>query len=484
MPLSLAHLPTSPPYDPTADAGGSSDPLGTQAGSERLAEVLLPGFTARMWRARLLTLSVVAADIAAAVVQKSGDQEELRLKARLAFERLFVSSLVRCEEAEPSRYSGVSRRIPGRRIARRALHTGDEPLTGQNFIKGQAVNGPTGVMSRLARNLGLLDEEGRVTGEGDDLKSAWARSVTETGQDGQTNEHPGARFCRTVVSAVLEHVRSGTWPKRKASVWLLLTDALRPDRVPIAERRLLGRLLDEEPNHQIRPRVLRLLREERCLEIYGHGLDADDRGLVERSVLQEGVRTLLADGPVDRLIESAVRTIDAFERFSVSLGVVFNRVLWGLRAVGGSGSPERLLEVGEVLAAVHWCLLRLGKLLPELRAIHLDVASETAFEEQRVPDLIDSASRDAENALVSATGLLDAVLKRHERVQRDKQKPIWVARSTTWTLMPGTPVPEPRPLDGPESFLHPYRVLNAYALLRDLRLVKGVRSYDKTDGEE
>src|SRR6516225_5000401 len=106
MPLSIANMPISPPYDPAADASGSSDPLGTLGGSERLAEVLLPGLTARMWRARLLTLAVVAADGADAVVRKSGDQEDLRLRARLGFERLHVSSLVRCEENDPGTYSG------------------------------------------------------------------------------------------------------------------------------------------------------------------------------------------------------------------------------------------------------------------------------------------------------------------------------------------------------------------------------------------
>jgi hypothetical protein len=55
MPLSLADMQALPPYDPAADASGSSDPLGTLAVSERLAEMLLPGLTARMWRARLLT---------------------------------------------------------------------------------------------------------------------------------------------------------------------------------------------------------------------------------------------------------------------------------------------------------------------------------------------------------------------------------------------------------------------------------------------
>ncbi|HUY36465.1 MAG TPA: hypothetical protein VMV69_27255 [Pirellulales bacterium] len=170
-------MPSSPPYDPVADASGSSDPLGTMGGSERLAEVLLPGLTARMWRARLLTFAVVAADIADEVVRRSSDQEDLRLKAKLAFERLFVSGLVRREADVPERYSGSSRRLPGQRIARQVLRFTDEPLTRQNFIKGQAVNGQSGVMSRLARHLELLGDDGQVAGRGFDLRSEWARSA-------------------------------------------------------------------------------------------------------------------------------------------------------------------------------------------------------------------------------------------------------------------------------------------------------------------
>lgn len=55
MPLSLLALPNPTPYDPAEDPPGSIDPLGTLHLSERLADLLLPGFTARMYRARFLT---------------------------------------------------------------------------------------------------------------------------------------------------------------------------------------------------------------------------------------------------------------------------------------------------------------------------------------------------------------------------------------------------------------------------------------------
>lgn len=51
MPLSLLALPNATPYDAAEDPPGSIDALGTLPLWERLADVLLPGFTARMYRA-------------------------------------------------------------------------------------------------------------------------------------------------------------------------------------------------------------------------------------------------------------------------------------------------------------------------------------------------------------------------------------------------------------------------------------------------
>ena len=56
MPLLAPALPTSTPFDPAEDPQSSIDPMGTLAHAERLVEVLLPGMTARMWRARFLTV--------------------------------------------------------------------------------------------------------------------------------------------------------------------------------------------------------------------------------------------------------------------------------------------------------------------------------------------------------------------------------------------------------------------------------------------
>lgn len=478
MPLQLSQMPSATPYDPTADAAGSADPIGTLGGSERLAEVLLPGLTARMWRARLLTFAVVAADVADAIVRQSGDEEDLRLRARLAFERLFVSGLVRCEESDPGRYSGVPRRVPGRRVASRALHADDEPLTRQNFIKGQAVNGPSGIIARLAHHLGLLDDVGRVAGCGHDLRSAWAR-----GADAGDADSPfSGSFYDRALGAVTDYVNDGSWPKARAPLWSVMVDALRPDRIPSAERRVIIRLFSTEPEYGIRPRVLELLRDQRCVRAYDEAT-ADSRGAIERAIMLDGIRPLLGKDVVDHHIAVAIRTINAYEEFSSVFADLFNVILWSLRAAGGNGSLTRILHPQPVVAAMKRYHGQVPGLCARVRAILPEIAHCGPFEAQGIPALMSQVLQDAERGVSSIDDLVNSVLTRHDRVQREKHKPIWVDRSATWTLMPGTPVNEEPWRKRAMAFVHPCRLVNAYAIMNDLQLIKAMRFNGDDDGE-
>jgi hypothetical protein len=62
------------------------------------------------------------------------NRDELRLDARLAFERLFVSAVVRIADRDPQ-FTNAPRGLPGRDLAKTALLSG-EPLTSANFLKG------------------------------------------------------------------------------------------------------------------------------------------------------------------------------------------------------------------------------------------------------------------------------------------------------------------------------------------------------------
>src|SRR5450759_2372764 len=104
MPLSTNALPLPTPYDATEDPASSIDPLGTLAFAERLAEELLPGLTSRMWQARFLTFAAVSALISERVVALMAEREDVRLEARLAFERMYVSAIVRAHAESPEEW--------------------------------------------------------------------------------------------------------------------------------------------------------------------------------------------------------------------------------------------------------------------------------------------------------------------------------------------------------------------------------------------
>jgi len=195
MPLAAALPLAMPPYA-TEDPPGSIDPLGTLSHAERLADLLLPGLTARMWQARLLTVATVTAAVAERALRHLGGREDARLDARLAFERLAVSGVVPLALKFPDAYGPARRGLPGSALARAALASGDEPLTRHNFLKGQAVNGPYGVMVRVALHLGLVDEDGRLGRNGPALLLAWAEDQQLPGvlDDEGRAARPGAAW--------------------------------------------------------------------------------------------------------------------------------------------------------------------------------------------------------------------------------------------------------------------------------------------------
>src|SRR5437879_3839603 len=98
MPFAVDWFPYSTPLDPSEDPPTNIDPLGLTTPAERLADLLVPGFTVRTWRARMITLSALAAHVADCVVKKMSNRDEVRLPARLAFERLYVAAVARAEK--------------------------------------------------------------------------------------------------------------------------------------------------------------------------------------------------------------------------------------------------------------------------------------------------------------------------------------------------------------------------------------------------
>jgi hypothetical protein len=453
-------LPQSSPYDRAEDPPGSIDPLGTATGAEQLAEVLLPHLTARMWRARFLTFAALAAEVSQRVAES---REVSALDARLAFERLFLSALAR-QEASDDSWRKATRRLPGIGLARKALRLGDQPLEQANFLKGQAVNGPCGVIARLARDVGVVDLEGKL-GE-TELLSAWAEDQKLPGLLDDHNAREGAKWLKNLVRQVAKCLDvSGYWPGQSWSGWEDLARILRPDEIGPRETHVLRRFLLKD-HLGIRRRVVERLAEPQMIEVYRREKNGD----AERAVLVQGFQSKSDD--MDRTLCATIALIDAYESVSGLLETIFRGLLWSLTR--NNGHASRTVIVGELqfqsvmakaVSEMGPAADRLQKAIPAFAADALACERRSVDIERMngVLEVARAASHDLDDAVT-------AVMDRHRKTQNEKGKGVWIEEGDRWALMSGfgDTAEAPKWFD---FYLHPYRVRNVYSLLADLKLV-------------
>lgn len=463
MPLQSDWLPVATPHDPAEDPPGSLDPLGTLLQAERLAEILLPGFTVRMWRGRLLTIATMAAWVADQVVTRLNNRDEVRLEARLAFERLVVSAIIRRTERDAA-YKDAPRNLPGRELARTALLAG-EPLTRANFLKGQAVNGPFGVMARLARQLELVDVDDRPGKNAARLLSEWADDEALDGILDEKGDRAGAKWLSEAVSRTIACVVDAKWPGSGYAIWDQLAEHLRPDRIGRREKRFL---LDTLCSSSPRKRMVELLRlnDELFRNVWkGQG----SRGEAERTVLLGGIRPNLTDDPVDRLIDAAIAAAEAYEQTAALLQQTFDSLIFAIKERDGRARLEDIL--GDPRVGRHLAKTRLGleKIIPTIdRALDL-LEKQPAVSRSQVVDPLHQIKIEAEEAKMSVERLVNAVMRRHLRVQQLKRKASWIEPGVQWTLMPGEHRVEGGALPNwQNTYLHPFKIPNVYSLLGDL----------------
>jgi hypothetical protein len=468
MALSDDCLPVSTPLDPAEDPPGSLDPLGSLLPAERLAEILLPGFTARMWRSRLLTIATVAAAVAERAVARMVNRDDRRLDARLAFERLFVSAVVRLADRDP-KFTNAPRGLPGRDLAKTALLSG-EPLTSVNFLKGQAVNGPFGVIARLARQLELIDDEGQMGRNAVTLLMAWADDEGLHGilDDDLVTARTGAKWMSDAVRQTVSCLDHHEWPGLNNSIWTQLATHIRPDRIGSRERRVLREMLCSSP---VRRRMVDLLKM--TIDVYREARDKDgNRGAVERAVLIRGVLPELGDGATDHLIGAAIGAADAYEQTAGLLQQAFDGMVWGLKGRGGRARPEAVTADARLSRHLERTRIGLQKIVPILDIAARILGNQPSVSQSLVVEPLRLVREDAARASASLQSLTDTVLRRHERVQRDKRKSPWIECEPYWTLMPGEHrVDGDLPPVRTGAYLHPFKITNAYSLLMDLGYV-------------
>ena len=479
MSLLPKYLPQATPLDPAEDPPGSIDPLGTLGAAERIAEVLFPAFTARMWRPRFLTFAAMASLVTQRVSAAGTGVVDGGLAGRLGFERLFVSGVVRQQIREPGARGRATRRLPGSLLARRALRSGDQPLGRNNFLKGQAVNGPFGVIARLARHLGIVDEDDRLGRSGEELLLAWSADEELPGLlDEDNSGSPGQQWLDRFVQATASHIADSQWRSSGWSGWQELSDRLRPDQVGRQERRVLRRLLNGD---SIRSRCLELLCEPTAVAAYRAASDSGRSEQDRRVLLEAMLPALSVNGQEeDRVIDLTIRLADAYERVTSLLEVVFNGLLWGLTRRGAQARPDEL-EADKQLQPVFRSVCQ--QLPRSVRVLNEHIERIPAF--PKIADLnpIEPLETLAVQASTSAEGpahLIEVVISRHRDIQSAKGKGMWIELGDRWTLMPGFGWAAETPPEAEVIYLHTFRVPNAYSFLGDL----GLAAVEVPDGEE
>ncbi|REJ74579.1 MAG: hypothetical protein DWQ34_06775 [Planctomycetota bacterium] len=473
-------LPLPTPYDPAEDPPGSIDPLGTVTTAEQLAEILFPGLTSRMWRVRHLTFTALAALLAERAAAKEGGNEDLRLEARLGLERLFVSSIARKESHEDG-WQPAAKRLPGISLARRAIQAGNQPLGKQNFLKGQAINGPFGVVQRLARNLDIIDNDNRLSRNGEQLLLEWS---AEQGLDGILDEEnsgsPGAKWLKRIASGVVRHVQNGWWPGGGWSGWDDLATLLRPDTPDSRERAVLFQLLTD-PVSDVRKRSIELLLSPATVQAYRAATTNGSAGGLDQMILAQELpdRIRGAEEDVDRLILYTANLIDSFEQLAGHLESAFRGLLWALTHRGGRSTVDQLLADPSLAQHIDTSRDSLAAATTRFHSLMSRMPEHPQVAESIDSERLDGVLQDALAGVSDRASLVQAVMDRHARVQQQKKKGVWVERDEPhWTLMPGFGDSEASPPDYSGTYLHPFRISNAYSFLSDLGRVRGIRVPD------
>jgi hypothetical protein len=433
-----------------------------------------------MWRVRLLTFAALAAEVSGRV---AAGRDDRLVEARLAFERLFVSAIAR-QEVQDTHWRKASQRLPGIGLARQALRAGDQPLARANFLKGQGVNGPFGVISRLARDIGVVDESGELERSGTELLLAWADDQALPGLLDDEAGREGAAWLRKLVKQVTSYLEDGqNWPAKHWPGWLDLASRLRPDQSGPRERHVIKKLLLSDPLG-LRERVVRKLAESDIISIYRTAMSQSDRGEVERAVITQGLSRVGSDDEVGQALHTSIELIDAYESVSGIMESVFRGILWGLTRNNGQASRTTVVNdpvLRPFLEHAHTKLRPATKSFQsKLESFEADplAAKRRSVDIDRMHKLLD----DANAALPCVDDCVSAVMDRHVRVQKEKNKGVWIEDDKKWTLMPGFGDTADEPLQY-NWYLHPYRITNIYGMLADLKVVPEVKAIDGEESE-
>nr|WP_143546974.1 hypothetical protein [Rhodococcus sp. 06-418-1B] len=412
-------LPQLSTFDPPVSGEGSLDPMGLGAISERLSDVLVPGFRARMSRYRLLTAMAVGS-----VVCEPFESERAKdgvTTPQIAFEWIVLEAFARSSNT-------ALRGIPGLQKAR-AVKDRRDRLSANSYLKGPSVFGFHGVYKPLATDLDIVTRTLSPGRRQPALIEAWERESSLTGfLDGKAGS-PGGDLRKDIHAAMrrsFDTMRCEVAPTGKAI--RTLAEALDPDDAGAGERSELRTAFYDGP----------ALRSElaRLLEV---GLD-DAR--TEREAI--AVIADAASAELRQILDAVV----AYENFARTLDVCFRtlcHVSYSLNT-----TPITPASIHE-----HPTFVESAARLPGLHRRVTDtlgsVLSSTIEFGTRFSEFADSTT---------PADLAELVMNHHSSIQASKPplgKRSWFEPyKNGWLVRAGYEVSVQPALDGP--FIHPTRV--------------------------
>lgn len=422
-------LPFVTDLDPDRAGEGSLDPLGLARLADRLADGIAPEVTARMSRIRFVTAIAVCSQLLgepADILSTDGTP------AYLAFEWHIVESFVRVPPA-----SGADA-VPGIQKARARLRDRRRHLNGPSYLETPKVFGFHGVYKRIARDMELVDENLVLLPRGDELVASWEREQQLEGFARRLPRTRGGRLALQLKGQVERALdKGGVELGRGSQWWPVISGALGPGDAGTRERRQLwGWLIDRR--REVRREIALLIGRDR-------DSSTDERGAVEQllgETLSGELRTRLL--AIDAF-EAAVRPLD--DGFRLLRSIATQRIPSVVAAADAATNPTMREIAGSLPGAVRSASERLERV-----GLAGDFEAELGHFAEPLP----------------ADQLVEAILDRHDDVQRRKGKRAWFEREDQGFAVRGI-----GRLDDPfaprSAYLHPYRIFALRSFARDLR---------------
>lgn len=394
-------LPRLSAYDPGAVGEGGLDPLGLSAVADRIADILVPGIRARMSQPRFVTLSAIGSIAYQTLHGLTADQGKTTVD--IAFEWLVVEALVR--HSANGRLEG----LPGNHKAARAK-AANERLSRRNYLNGPRVFGFTGVYRPFSRDSGVLDTNDLPQENAARLVYAWERDFNLPGYvEGITSKN-GGRLRREITNACKRTLEQGECSEPPSGKLLReLSEYLAPKEAKTHERRELRRLITTS-EHEIRNELTAKLI---ALE-------------PSKDTTQQDLAAQLLVGTSTLTRQTLQAAID-YENAATALDNTFRRFL--SYTVQQHGSVIRRSE------ALH--TPGLADLAPKIEdLVKQAIASIAKLEDEH---LFQEAAHGLQHFthLLTPSDFLEALIRRHEEVQSNKKKLLWIDElDGDWTVRP------------------------------------------------